>query len=193
MKKYLHITKREDSKVDEEPLPYRSSPKVNPMLIPELVSLVIQHLNTIGPEPKERLPNSPPQLSLRRAMTIYNYKDAIQVWQSGISKYNQESKDKTSPTVAPQKAKQINSADSNENIKVSLLECLLVNRVWYAETSRILYRHIQFSSKNGWDKFVKCNAYTSNIAKQLPNQPDPQNTNQYLLNSTPMLTSTYIA
>lgn len=183
-KKYLRITKRDNSKVDEERLPQRSSPKVNPMLIPELVSLVIQHLNTIGPEPEELLPNSPPQLSLRRAMTMYNYKEAIQVWQSGISKDNQQSKHKANQTRTPQ-AEQINSENPNENIKASLLECLLVNKVWYAETLRILYRHIQFSSKNEWDKFVKCNAYNSDIAKQLPNQPDPHNTTQYLFNSIP--------
>lgn len=128
--------------------------KQNPMLIPELVSMVVRHLYNMVPEPEEPDTKKPRPISLRRAMMMFDYEQAIRTWIWGLPE-TLEDYTSTADSSIP--------CDSNNEFsqKGTLLQCMLVNKLWYEETNRITNQRIHFQSNPEWQKFVKCNLFNS--------------------------------
>lgn len=118
------------------PAPVRA--QVRMIQIPEIVSLIVEHVDAFNPAPQEQ----------RRS---HDHKQA-----------------------SPHQQQQPQSASENAATRPShggtMFSCLLVNKLWYTETRRILYKNIHFrDDKSTIDAFLHSN--------ELPNTYDNNNNN----------------
>lgn len=138
--------------------------KVHPLLIPEIVSLVIRHVDAMSPIPKEAPPRRRKPMSLRHAMLLYgNKEEALRAWQESRAAQPEdaETKRQHSSVEYPLDETDPYKLDKQDTGPRNMMACLLVNRLWYKEAISILYSSIHFSNADNWSKFVNSNMFKS--------------------------------
>lgn len=114
----------------------------NPFNIPEIVSLVVHHLNAMNPVPHEVAPKRRKPMSWRHAMLLYGNKSTA--WQA-----------------LSEESPNTNSLGAPFQKKSSMLACMLVNKLWYEETARVMYKELHFQNSGLFAKFAECNGLKS--------------------------------
>lgn len=129
------------------------TPKFAPNLfnVPEIVSLIIQHLDAMTPVPHEVAPKRRKPMSWRHAMLLYGNRSTA--WQA----INET--DGATELPGPTFSAPFTLFD--DEAASPLLSCMLVNHIWYEETCRILYKHLHFSDSSLFAKFSECNGHRS--------------------------------
>lgn len=128
----------------------------NPFNVPEIVSLVVHHLDAMNPVPHEVAPKRRKPMSWRHAMLLYGNKNTAWEALSEDALSHSDNADQE-PSVPP------------------MLACMLVNKLWYEETARVLYRHLHFQDSQLFSKFVACNGINStDMPWGAPGLPGPK-------------------
>lgn len=141
-----------------------STVRVHPLLIPEIVALVIQHVDAMTPIPKELPPRRRKPMSFRHAMLLYgNREEALRAWQESRAVQPDESEQISNRVLleCPLNEDAILNRRKKQTEPKNMMACLLVNKLWYRETVTILHSSLHFSSPDQWNKFVSSNMFKS--------------------------------
>ena len=123
--------------------------------IPEILQIILHHVDELNTIPFEVAPKRRKPMSLRHALLVHG---DTQVARDAWEKVQLE---QTQPYDGI--AQRSNSVDKNSGIgfdnvlPAGLYSCLLVNSLWYQVGAEILYKKLYFKSDYNWIKFSELN------------------------------------
>lgn len=132
----------------------------SPFNIPEIVSLIIEHVDALSPVPHEVAPKRRKPMSWRHALLLYGNRSTA--WQAFNGSEGQMP-DEDDNAYGHLYANENVNMDANitmgmaypyETPESPMMACLLVNRMWYQETYRVLYKNLHFTDSKLFTKFV---------------------------------------
>lgn len=133
----------------------------HPLNIPEIVSLIIQHVDALTPIPHEVAPKRRSPMSWRHAMLLYgNRSTALEAFMDSNNTGEFVSANQNEHTAEDNQSLDTQLIYSSKKMS-PMLSCLLVNRMWYEETCRLLYQNLHFADSTLFTKFVEYNRYNS--------------------------------
>lgn len=129
--------------------------------IPEILNQILEYVDMNG-IPQERLQKRRRPMSLRHALLIYGdptaAKNAYHNGSPSLPSTGMRSVStpdvKAASTVEGLGDGCLDVSNSRKESKPTLLNCMLVNRLWYQVTSDVLFKRLHFKGNCAWEKFA---------------------------------------